>query len=75
MAGAVGAQGLGGGAGMGAAQGMNMGMSAVGMYAGSGGTFGGGSGMSRSQMMSSTMPGTTGSYQQWAGGYVPRATV
>jgi len=45
MAGGVGAQGLGGGAGMGAAQGMNMGMSAVGMYAGSGGTFGGGSGM------------------------------
>lgn len=31
-------------------------------------------GMSSSQMQSSTIPGTTGTYQSWAGGYVPRAT-
>jgi hypothetical protein len=35
---------------------------------------GGGSGMSRSQMSSATISGTTGSYQSWAGGYVPKAT-
>lgn len=34
----------------------------------------GGFGMSRSQMASATIPGTTGSYQSWAGGYVPKAT-
>jgi hypothetical protein len=56
--------------------GMNMfagmgGMSSMGMF----GSNMGGSGMTGGQMKSSTIPGTTGSYQSWAGGYVPKATL
>jgi hypothetical protein len=46
------------------------GMSSMGMF----GSNMGGSGMTGGQMNSSTIPGTTGSYQSWAGGYVPKAT-
>ena len=56
MAGGLAGDSLGGGGGMGAAQGMNMGMSAVGMYAGSGGTFGSGMRSSVSAPPSSWRP-------------------
>jgi hypothetical protein len=53
---------------------INTGASLAGGFLGKANFSGGGFGMSRSQMASSTIPGTTGSYQSWAGGFVPKAT-
>ena len=73
MAGTAAAGSLGYGGQYGGMMGTNQGMSSVGMFSsmlGSRST----SGMSRSQMSSATMPGTTGTFQSWAGGWVPKAT-